>query len=73
MKKRPKIIFGSERSGIEITYTKTRKSLYVFGWYDTCTGIEGGEISLEHFLDRLGIPTKDLEAVLQNRKEKQKR
>lgn len=48
-----------DRSGITVEWTKTRGVLYIDGWYDTRVGIQGTEISLREFFDRLGITSKD--------------
>ena len=48
-------IAGSQSAGITIIYIKSRKTLYISGWYDDCAGIEGGEIPLTDFLEKLGI------------------
>jgi len=50
-----RIDIGDVESGISITYTKSRKTLYISGWYDHCVGIEGEEIPLGEFMARLGI------------------
>jgi len=61
----PKFIqLGDERSGIQVEYIKRRKALYLFGWYDHCVGIEGGEIALLDFCKQLGINGKDLKELL---------
>ena len=45
-------------SGIQIEYTKSRDVLYISGWYDSCVGIQGEEISFKEFCDKLGIDLK---------------
>ena len=42
--------FGGENSGIRLTINKGRRTLSVFGWYDSMIGIEGGEIALADLL-----------------------
>jgi hypothetical protein len=49
----------SVHSGIDITWTKTRQSLSIGGWYDTFVGIANTEISLREFFDSLGITEKE--------------
>jgi hypothetical protein len=48
-----------DRSGIAVEWTKTRGVLHISGWYDTYVGIQGTEISLREFFDRLGITSRD--------------
>lgn len=45
------------RSGIVVEFTKSRGELRVWGWYDTCVGIQGGLLTLEE-LAALGVPVK---------------
>lgn len=47
-----------QTSGIQIEYIKSRDVLYISGFYDSCVGIEGTEISVKDFCDRLGIDIK---------------
>lgn len=54
----------STRSGIDITYYKSKREIEVRGWYDGFVGIEGGRISLGEFLTQLGITLKDCEKEL---------
>lgn len=54
----PKTIFipdGADRSGIDITFTKSTGELLIGGWYDGCVGIPSTIMSLREFLDALGI------------------
>ena len=58
----PKTIFLTnecERSGIDITWTKSKSQLHIGGWYDTCCGIEPTNMTLKEFFDKLGITEKD--------------
>lgn len=55
------------RSGVEVTYIKSRKLIRVGGWYDTMVGIEGFEKPLGEFLDELGVSGTDLLRVLRER------
>lgn len=48
----------TESSGVKIEYVKSRKMLYIFGWYDGC-GIKPVQYSLEEFCELLGIEKKD--------------
>jgi len=49
----PEVAYQS--AGIQIAYIKSRDVLYVSGFYDHFVGIEGTEISIKDFCDRLGI------------------
>ena len=49
---------GSQSSGIQIEYIKSRDVLYISGYYDGCVGIQGTEISFQDFCTRLGISLK---------------
>lgn len=44
--------------GIRIQYIKSRDVLYIDGFYDDFVGIEGTEISVKDFAERLGIDLK---------------
>ena len=59
-------------SGISIEYTKCRRELYFFGWYDSYVGIEGGAMTLCDFLDTLGITLKDVEKSYEEHTKKAK-
>ena len=48
-----------DRSGIDITWYKTRREISVGGWYDSMVGIENTRMGLREFLDRLGITEAD--------------
>jgi hypothetical protein len=56
------ITFPEDRSyrnsGIRIQYIKSRDVLYIDGFYDDFVGIEGTEISVKDFAERLGIDLK---------------
>ena len=56
MAKPKQITFGGRFSGVTVEYVKSRDTFYVFGWYDSIVGIEGGEISRAEFERQLGIP-----------------
>lgn len=49
----------ADRSGVSIEYTKSRRVLYISGWYDSVVGIEGKEYTLAEFFQKLGISKKD--------------
>jgi len=49
---------GRQSSGIQVEYTKSRDVLYISGYYDDCVGIQGTELSVKDFCDRLGIDLK---------------
>mgnify|MGYP001557952952 CR=1 FL=1 len=48
-------------SGITVTYIKTRRVIRVNGWYDSIVGIEGFELPIDEFLEKLGIKPKKQE------------
>lgn len=49
-------------------WTKTAQRLNINGWYDSFVGIEGDEMSLREFFDKLGITLKDCEKAFLNKK-----
>ena len=51
---------GFNRSGIDITYIKSRNVLSIGGWYDSCVGIQNREMSVPEFCKQLGILAKDM-------------
>lgn len=55
-----------DRSGIDITWTKSDQNLSISGWYDTCVGIEGEVLTLKKFFDLLGITKKDCEKAFKD-------
>lgn len=58
---------GNASSGVKVSYTKSRRELFIAGWYDHYVGIESAQIGLTDFLDALGISDTDLRAVLRER------
>jgi hypothetical protein len=42
-------------SGIDITYIKSRDTLWISGWFDSCVGLGGVEITVDKFCELLGI------------------
>ena len=46
---------GYQSSGIQIEYIKGRDMLRISGFYDAIVGIEGTEITVKDFCERLGI------------------
>lgn len=63
----PKTIYipkDSDRSGVDITWTKTSGELRIGGWYDGCVGIQSESMSLSEFFKRLGITEKDVRKAL---------
>lgn len=42
-------------NGIQITYIKSRKMLRIFGWHGSTGLMDSYEISLQDFLEKLGI------------------
>ena len=55
MGKPARIELGNSSSGICIEYIKSRNVLWIWGWYDGMVGIQGTEIPLDEFCQRLGI------------------
>ena len=55
MAKSKRIEIGNANSGIIIEYIKSRKVLYIRGYYDHCVGMQGKEILLSDFIKELGI------------------
>lgn len=58
----PKKVFfpeDADHAGIDITWTKSRQSLCIGGWYDSFAGLESTTLSLRKFFDLLGITEKD--------------
>jgi hypothetical protein len=51
---------GSESSGVCVEYVKSRKMIYLFGWFDHYVGIQSTTITLADFCQQLGITRKDL-------------
>jgi hypothetical protein len=48
----------ADRSGIDITYVKSKDSIEIGGWYDSCVGIQSTRMSFKVFCERLGIDLK---------------
>jgi len=65
--KNPLIINTDNRgySGIQIDYVKTRKTFFVSGWYNSCVGIQGREITLKELLEHFKITVKDCQKVME--------
>lgn len=49
----------SSNSGISLDYIKSRKRIYISGWYDSCVGIQGDSLELKDFFLKLGITEND--------------
>lgn len=45
----------SDREGIDIKWTPSTQRLLIGGWYDGMVGIQGTELTLKEFFDKLGI------------------
>jgi len=61
----PKQIFIPENdswrnSGISITWTPSAERIDISGWYDGIVGIEGTSMTLQEFIDKLGIKEKSI-------------
>ena len=55
----PEDDYGPRGSGIAISYIKSHDVLYISGFYDGgCGGIQGTEISVKEFCEKLGIDLK---------------
>ena len=52
------------RSGISVTYTKSRNVISVSGYYDSCVGIDGESFALYEFFELLEIPAKNVRSAL---------
>ncbi len=50
---------SNNSNGVDITWTKSRQTLYISGWYDSFVGIQGEEFTLKDFFEKLGITEKD--------------
>lgn len=62
---KPKTIYSSDgRSGVDVTYIRSRRELRMGGWYDSFVGIEPFTLSLGDFLRRLGITLDDCRKAL---------
>ena len=57
----PKRIGTNEKedTGVIIEYVKSRKMLYIYGWYDGY-GIKGVQYTLDEFCEQLGIKRSDI-------------
>lgn len=47
------------RSGVDVTFTRSRNVISIGGWYDSCVGIENDSMSLREFFEHVGITEKD--------------
>jgi hypothetical protein len=45
--------------GVDVCFTKSRNSICIGGWYDSCVAIESTELPLKEFFDKLGITESD--------------
>jgi hypothetical protein len=54
--------------GISIRWTRSRGALYVSGWYDGFVGIQGEEVPLREFLQRIGITEADVRKAFKEAK-----
>jgi hypothetical protein len=52
------------KNGITVTYTKSSNTIFISGWYDNCTAIEGRKYKLDQFLLELGIADDDITRTL---------
>ena len=63
----PKTIYlppDAKHSGISITWTPSANRLDIFGWYDSCVGIEGQSFTLAEFFAQIGISERDVRRAL---------
>jgi len=56
---------GGGESGVTVTYVKSKRVVYLTGWYDGFVGVWTGDagekgLPLAEFLDRLGITDADI-------------
>lgn len=56
-------LIKGDRSGIEVGYIKSRRHIYISGWYDSCVGIESMDYPIAEFLAELGITVKDMDKI----------
>ena len=63
---------ATENSGVRIEYVKSRKMLYIYGWYDGFVGIEHMAYTLDEFCKQLGITLLTEEEVKKGKKKKAK-
>jgi hypothetical protein len=63
----PKTLYISEgysnSTGIRVTYTKSRRAVYISGWYDSFVGIDGKEFTLKEFFSALGVTQRDCDSA----------
>ncbi len=59
MPKRIYLPADANRSGIDVTWTKSAQRLDIGGWYDSHVGLEGDSMTLRQFFDQLGITEQD--------------
>lgn len=45
----------ANRSGIDITYIKSKDEIEIGGWYDSCVGIQSTRMPFKTFCEKLGI------------------
>ena len=60
---------NDQRSGISVTFVRSRGTLYISGWYDSFVGIEGEGVTLSEFFRLVGITLKDCEKAFREAKE----
>ena len=58
------------RDGVDVTWWKTKGSLSIGGWYDSCVGIEAETVTLGEFFERLGITEKDCRKAFKKKEKK---
>lgn len=61
--------FGGDRSGVNVTWVKTRQRLDIGGWYNSRVGIEGGSMTLREFFAAMGITAKDCEKAFREERQ----
>lgn len=59
-----KVETGDDSAGVRVEYVKSRRYIYLGGWFDHIAGIQSEGMSLGEFLRRLGVTLKDCEREL---------
>ena len=61
------IEYGTESSGVKVEYTKRRRSVCMWGWYNHYVGMDPLTIGLRELLDALEVSDRDLRVVIRDR------
>jgi hypothetical protein len=63
-----KLASSGGRSGVDVAYDATTRTLTIGGWYDSFVGIEPQTVSLDEFLRQLGVRKKHCVQVFERKK-----